>query len=86
LVDKTRLSMEQITQSIAEVVRYIDGITHASQEQHAGIENVNRSISEIDQMTQQNAALVEEAAAAAMRMRDQSHALTDAVNSFKTHP
>jgi len=85
LVDKTRLSMEQITNSIAEVVRYIDGIAHASKEQHAGIENVNRSISEIDQMTQQNAALVEEAAAAAMRMRDQSHALTDAVNSFKTH-
>ena len=86
LVDKTRQSMEQITSSIAEVVRYIDGIAHASQEQRAGIENVNRSVSEIDQMTQQNAALVEEAAAAAMRMRDQAHTLTDAVNTFKTQP
>ena len=86
LVDKTRQSMEQITGSIAEVVRYIDGIAQASQEQRAGIENVNRSVSEIDQMTQQNAALVEEAAAAAMRMRDQAHTLTDAVNTFKTQP
>ena len=85
LVDKTRQSMEQITASIAEVVHYIDGIAHASQEQRAGIENVNRSVSEIDQMTQQNAALVEEAAAAAMRMRDQTHTLTDAVGTFKTH-
>jgi methyl-accepting chemotaxis protein len=86
LVDKTRVSMEQITHSITEVVSFIDGIAHASKEQRAGIENVNRSVSEIDQMTQQNAALVEEAAAAAMRMRDQAHLLTDAVNSFKTHP
>jgi methyl-accepting chemotaxis protein-2 (aspartate sensor receptor) len=85
LVDKTRESMEQITSSISEVVRYVDGIAHASQEQRAGIESVNRSISEIDQMTQQNAALVEQAAAAAMRMRDQSHTLSEAVGSFKTH-
>ncbi|WP_296509098.1 methyl-accepting chemotaxis protein [Rhodoferax sp.] len=84
LVGKTRESMEQITSSIAQVVRYIDGIANASLEQRAGIESVNRSVSEIDQMTQQNAALVEEAAAAAMRMRDQSHTLTDAVNTFKT--
>jgi len=85
LVEKTRQSMEQITGSIAEVVHYIDGIAHASQEQRAGIENVNGSVSEIDQMTQQNAALVEQAAAAAMRMRDQAQTLTDAVNTFKTH-
>ncbi len=85
LVDKTRQAMEQITGSISEVVRYIDGIAHASQEQRAGIESVNRSVSEIDQMTQQNAALVEQAAAAAMKMRDQAHTLGTAVDSFKTH-
>nr|WP_315464381.1 methyl-accepting chemotaxis protein [uncultured Rhodoferax sp.] len=86
LVDKTRQSMEQITGAIAEVVGYIDGIAHASREQREGIGNVNRSVSEIDQMTQQNAALVEEAAAAAMRMRDQAHTLTDAISNFKTQP
>jgi methyl-accepting chemotaxis protein len=85
LVDKTREAMEHITGSISEVVRYIDGIAHASQEQRAGIESVNRSVSEIDQMTQQNAALVEQAAAAAMKMRDQAHTLGAAVDSFKTH-
>jgi len=85
LVDKTREAMEHITGSISEVVGYIDGIAHASQEQRAGIESVNRSVSEIDQMTQQNAALVEQAAAAAMKMRDQAHTLGAAVDSFKTH-
>lgn len=85
LVEKTQYSMEKITSSISEVVRYIDGIAHASREQLAGIENVNRSVGEIDQMNQQNAALVEEAAAAAMRMREQAHTLTGAVGSFKVH-
>lgn len=85
LVEKTKLSMDQINGSISEVVRYIDGIAHASREQLTGIENVNRSVSEIDQMNQQNAALVEEAAAAAMRMREQAHTLSDAVNMFKVH-
>ncbi len=85
LVDKTRVSMEQITSSISEVVRYIDGIAHASREQLTGIESVNVSVSEIDQMTQQNAALVEQAAAAAMRMREQAHTLSAAVDTFKVH-
>ncbi len=85
LVDRTRQSMAQITTSIVEVVDFMDGIANASQEQRAGIENVNRSVSEIDQMTQQNAALVEQAAAAAMRMREQAHALRSAVDSFKIH-
>ncbi|MBY0408708.1 MAG: methyl-accepting chemotaxis protein, partial [Burkholderiaceae bacterium] len=85
LVEKTKLSMDQINGSISEVVRYIDGIAYASREQLTGIENVNRSVSEIDQMNQQNAALVEEAAAAAMRMREQAHTLSDAVNMFKVH-
>ncbi|MDR7308738.1 methyl-accepting chemotaxis protein [Rhodoferax saidenbachensis] len=85
LVDKTRQAMEHITGAISEVVSYIDGIAQASQEQRAGIESVNRSVSAIDQMTQQNVALVEKAAAAALKMRDQAHTLGAAVDSFKTH-
>lgn len=85
LVDKARVSMEQITRSIQEVVGFIDGIALASNEQRIGIESVNNSVSEIDQMTQQNAALVEEAAAAAMKMREQAGVLVAAMNGFKIH-
>ena len=85
LVDKARVAMLQITQSVQEVAGYIDGIVHSSQEQRMTIESVNGSIAEIDGMTQQNAALVEQSAAAAMRMREQAHGLGNAVNSFKTH-
>ena len=85
LVDKAREAMAQITQSVQEVAGYIDGIAHSSQAQRTTIESVNSSIAEIDGMTQQNAALVEQSAAAAMRMREQAHGLAHAVNSFKTH-
>lgn len=85
LVDKARLSMEQITRAVQEVVGFIDGIALSSNEQRQGIESVDRSVSEIDQMTQQNAALVEQAAAAAMKMREQAGVLTAAMNGFKIH-
>lgn len=85
LVTKARLAMEHITGSITEVETFIDGIANASQEQRQGIESINSSVSNIEQMTQQNAALVEEAAASAMHMRDEATTLAEAVDSFKTH-
>jgi methyl-accepting chemotaxis protein-2 (aspartate sensor receptor) len=78
--------MQQITSSIDDVVVLINGIAQASNSQKLGIESVSASILEIDQMTLQNAALVEQAAAAAMKMREQADALGTAVNTFKTHP
>ncbi len=57
-------------------------ISHASREQSAGIEQVNRAVGEMDQVTQQNAALVEQAAAAAHSLRNQAEALRDAVTRF----
>jgi methyl-accepting chemotaxis protein len=86
LVSKAQQSMQTITSSIREVVGYIDSIALSSNEQRQGIESVDHSISEIDQMTQQNAALVEQAAAAAMKMREQAGLLISAMGSFKTHP
>jgi methyl-accepting chemotaxis protein len=85
LVEKARIAMQQITGSIADVVVLIDGIAHASNSQKVDIERVSGSILEIDQMTLQNAALVEQAAAAAMKMREQADSLGAAVNTFKTH-
>jgi hypothetical protein len=58
-------------------------ITAASQEQSSGIEEVNRAIAQMDEMTQQNAALVEQAAAAAHSMQEQSTTLAKAVSVFK---
>jgi len=58
-------------------------ITAASQEQSAGIEQVNMAVTQMDEMTQQNAALVEEASAAAESMRDQAQALLQQVSQFK---
>jgi methyl-accepting chemotaxis protein len=58
-------------------------IASASQEQSAGIEQVNQSIIEMDSMTQQNAALVEQAAAAAQSLQDQAGELARVVSIFK---
>ena len=58
-------------------------ITLASQEQSDGIEQVNLAITQMEESTTQNAALVEQAAAAAENMQQQSIKLTDLVNSFK---
>jgi uncharacterized phage infection (PIP) family protein YhgE len=58
-------------------------ITAASQEQSTGIEQVNQAIAQMDQVTQQNAALVEEAAAAAQSMQEQAASLVEAVSVFK---
>jgi uncharacterized phage infection (PIP) family protein YhgE len=58
-------------------------IAAASQEQSAGIEQVNQAIAQMDDVTQQNAALVEQAAAAAESLQDQAGKLTEAVSVFK---
>jgi methyl-accepting chemotaxis protein len=58
-------------------------ISAASQEQSTGIEQVNQAVSQMDQVTQQNAALVEEASAAAHSMAEQAQALRDAVAVFR---
>lgn len=85
LAARARVSMEQITTAIAQVVTFIDAIAKAGNSQRESIESVNSSLGEIDQMTQQNAALVEQAAAAAMKMREQAAGLSGAVDTFKTH-
>ncbi|HYP70356.1 MAG TPA: hypothetical protein VEP93_05690, partial [Variovorax sp.] len=58
-------------------------ITAASQEQTAGIEQINQAITQMDQVTQQNAALVEEAAAAAASLQEQAGGLVQAVSVFR---
>ncbi|WP_377701877.1 methyl-accepting chemotaxis protein [Pseudoduganella sp. UC29_71] len=83
LVDQAGATMEEIVASIARVTDIMSEITAASQEQSSGIEQVNTAIVQMDQVTQQNAALVEEAAAAAEAMMDQAAHLSQVVSAFK---
>jgi methyl-accepting chemotaxis protein len=83
LVDEAGDTMGHIVSSVNHVAEIMSEISAASLDQSTGIEQVNRSVTQIDEMTQQNAALVEHAAAAARRMQDQAMVLTDAVAVFK---
>jgi methyl-accepting chemotaxis protein len=83
LVQDAGASMQEILTSVQRVSDIIGEISAASTEQSVGIAQVNRSVNELDQMTQQNAALVEESAAAAESLREQAGRLGQAVSSFK---
>jgi methyl-accepting chemotaxis protein-2 (aspartate sensor receptor) len=86
LVKSAGVTMEEVLASVARVTDIMADISAASAEQSGGIEHVNRSISEMDEVTQQNAALVEEASAAAEAMQDQAATLAGAVRLFKLEP
>ena len=83
LVDEAGKTMDEIVTSVQHVADIMSEITAASQEQSSGIEQVNLAITQMDEMTQQNAALVEQAAAAAESMEEQSVSLAQAVSVFK---
>jgi len=83
LVDEAGKTMSEIVTSVKHVADIMNEITAASQEQSSGIEEVNRAIGQMDEMTQQNAALVEQAAAAAASMQEQAVQLAQAVSVFK---
>jgi methyl-accepting chemotaxis protein len=75
--------MHDIVDSVGRVTGIISEISAAGQEQTAGIDQINQAISQMDQVTQQNAALVEEAAAASEAMQDQAAHLASVVSIFK---
>lgn len=83
LVDQAGKTMIEVVESVNRVSVIVSEITTASGEQLAGIEQVNQAINQIDQVTQQNAALAEQASAAADSMRQQSSGLATTVRIFK---
>ena len=83
LVEQAGVTMEEVVASVRRVTDIMGEITSASQEQSAGIAQVNSTILEMDETTQQNASLVEEAAAAAASMQDQAANLARVVSVFK---
>ena len=83
LVQNAGSTMDEIVGSVQRVGDIIGEITAAASEQSDGIGQVNQAVNQLDQMTQQNAALVEESAAAAQSLRDQATRLVGAVRVFK---
>jgi len=83
LVQEAGSTMNDVLASTEQVTAIMTRISTASTAQSSGIETVNRSIGEMDEVTQQNAALVEEASAAAQAMQEQADQLARAVRLFK---
>jgi len=83
LVEQAGSTMAEVVGSVRRVTDIVGEISAASQEQSTGIEEVNRAITQMDEVTQQNAALVEEAAAAAQSLQDQAGKLAQVVGVFK---
>jgi methyl-accepting chemotaxis protein len=83
LVAQAGATMEEIVAGIAGVSTIMAEIAAASGEQSLGIEQVNQAVTQMDQVTQENAALVEEAAAASDALREQAQALSQLVATFR---
>ncbi|HIV71713.1 MAG TPA: MCP four helix bundle domain-containing protein [Candidatus Aquabacterium excrementipullorum] len=84
LVGTAGVTMNDVVTQVRKVTDLVGEIAHASTEQSQGIGQINQAVTQLDQMTQQNAALVEESMAAAESLRQQAQRLTEAVGVFKT--
>ena len=82
LVNEAGATMHEIVSGIRSVASIIDEISRSATAQSAGIVSIHDSVTDLDQMTQQNSALVEESAAAAESLRVQAGRLTAVVSSF----
>jgi methyl-accepting chemotaxis protein len=83
LVDQAGATMEEVVASVKRVTDIVMEIAAASDEQTRGIEQISVAVTQMDQSTQQNAALVEESAAAAESLQRQAETLADTVSVFK---
>jgi methyl-accepting chemotaxis protein len=82
VVQEAGVTMKEVLTSAEQVTTIMARISNASDAQRAGIEGANRAIDEMDGVTQQNAALVEQASAAALAMQEQAEVLARAVRVF----
>ncbi|MCC7703298.1 MCP four helix bundle domain-containing protein [Janthinobacterium sp. GW460P] len=83
LVEQAGATMHEVVASVKRVTDIMSEILSASQEQSSGIEQINTAVTQMDDVTQQNAALVEEAAAAAQAMQEQVNSLNEVVSVFR---
>jgi methyl-accepting chemotaxis protein len=85
-IEQAGTTIGELVGGIKKLSVFVAEISHAGVEQSTGIEQVNQAIMQMDDMTQHNAALVEEAAAAAQSLQDQAMQLEQVVNAFKLAP
>jgi methyl-accepting chemotaxis protein len=85
LVNRAGQSLKEIVASIESVAHIVSDIASASAEQAGGIDQVNKALTQMDEVTQQNSALVEQNAATAKNLQQQSAAMTQSVGVFKLH-
>jgi methyl-accepting chemotaxis protein len=83
LVNRTGAALGEIVSAIKEVAELVSGIADASGEQASGVEQINRALSQMDETTQQNSALVEENAATAKTLEEQAKAMDERVAFFR---
>jgi methyl-accepting chemotaxis protein len=83
LVDESGKTLEEIQAAVKKVTDIVAEIASASREQSTGIEQVNKAVMQMDQSTQQNAALVEQAAAASQTIVEQAHALDEMISGYR---
>ncbi|MGK5030207.1 methyl-accepting chemotaxis protein [Janthinobacterium sp. MDT1-19] len=83
LVQQAGAAMTEVVDTVRSVTDIVSEISAASAEQSTGIEEINRAITQMDEVTQQNAALVEEAAAASQSLQEQARNLAGVVGAFK---
>jgi methyl-accepting chemotaxis protein len=83
LVDEAGSTMKEIVSSIHRVSDLVGEISTASAEQRAGVVQVGHEVGRMDQVTQQNVALVEQSAAAAESLKQQAHELVESVSGFR---
>lgn len=82
LVDEAGSTMQEVVNAVKGVNSLMAEITLASSEQHTGIDQVNKAVVNMDEATQQNAALVEESAAAAASLKQQAYLLLEGISAF----
>ncbi|HMU67456.1 MAG TPA: chemotaxis protein, partial [Cellvibrionaceae bacterium] len=83
LVEVSRKTLNQMVQEILQVANMVGEIVVTTKEQASGVSQINTAILQMDQITQQNAALVEQASAASETMADQARALDQLMGFFK---
>ncbi len=83
LVNRAGTALSEIVDSIKQVADIVSGIATASAEQSTGLEQINRALTEMDEVTQRNSALVEENSATAKTLEQQSHDMQERIASFK---
>ena len=84
LVGETGQSLDGIVAKVGEIDLLISEIARSSQEQATGLNQVNSAVNQMDQVTQQNAAMVEQTTAASANLRTEAHDLSDMMQRFKT--